>query len=154
MSTTLTLNGSETLKVRESTPERFEVEATYAPRGERPPKHVHPHHDEAFTVLSGTIRVGLRDGERDFTAGESFEITRGVVHHMWNPGEEATTVRWVSAPAMRVESFFRAMDRLQRTGKPRMIDQARVLNGYQDVIRPASAIARALVRVVGPMRAA
>jgi hypothetical protein len=132
----------------------LEVEATYAPRGARPPKHLHPHHDEAFTVLRGTIRVGLADGEHDFTAGESFDIVRGVVHHMWNPGEQAATVRWLSMPAMRVESFFRAMDRLQRAGRPRLIDQARVLNGYQDVIRPASAIARTLVRVVGASRTA
>jgi quercetin dioxygenase-like cupin family protein len=56
-----------TLLVRESTETRFEVEATYAPHSARAPKHWHPHHDESFEVLSGTLHIGPAGKEDDFT---------------------------------------------------------------------------------------
>jgi len=151
MTAMLTLNGSETLQVLDSTADRFEVEATYQPRGERPPKHVHPHHDEEFTVLSGSIRVGFADHERDYAAGGSFVVPRGTAHHMWNPGEEAAVVRWLSTPAGRVEEFFTAMDRLQREGRAGLVPLAGVLHAYRDVMRPTSPVTRAAVRALGPL---
>lgn len=153
MSTTLTLNGSESLVVQESTPDRFEVEATYEPQGSRPPKHVHPHHDEEFTVLAGTIRVGFADHEQDFTTGESFVVPRGTAHHMWNAGDEPAVLRWLSTPAGRVEEFFTAMDRLQREGRGGLVALAGVLHRYRDVMRPTSTLTRAAVRVLGPLGA-
>jgi len=153
MSSTLTLNGSESLVVRESTADRFEVEATYEPRGSRPPKHVHPHHDEEFTVLAGTIRVGFADREQDFTAGESFVVPRGTAHHMWNAGDEPAVLRWLSTPAGRVEELFTAMDRLQREGRSGLVPLAGVLHRYRDVMRPTSSLTRAAVRVLGPLGA-
>lgn len=149
--TTLTLNGSEQLTVRESSAARFEVEATYAPHGSRPPKHVHPHHDEYFAVLVGSIRVGFTKGEQDFATGESFEIQRGTVHHMWNASDEPCSMLWLSTPADRVESFFTAMDRLHRSGRAGLVNLSGVLIEYRDVMRPASASTRALVRVLGPL---
>lgn len=151
MTTTLTLNGSEALVVRDSTADRLEVEATYQPHGERPPKHLHPHHDESFTVLAGTLRVGFADHERDFAAGESFVVPRGTVHHMWNPGDEPAVARWLSTPAERVEPFFTAMDRLHREGRAGLVGLAGVLHAYRDVMRPASPLTRAAVRVLGPL---
>lgn len=152
----MTLNGSETIVVRASAADRFEVEATYAPHGSRPPKHVHPHHDEFFTVLAGDLRVGFGSKVRDFRAGESFEIPRGTVHHMWNRTGEPCTVRWTSTPADRVESFFVAMDRLHHSGRDGRIRRAGlvglagVLSDHRDVMRPASAFTRGLVRMLAP----
>ncbi|MGW8566010.1 cupin domain-containing protein [Isoptericola sp. NPDC055881] len=151
MSATLTLNGSESIRVLESTPDRFEVEATYAPRGERPPKHVHPHHAESFTVLAGTVRVGFADHEQDYSAGESFVVPRGTAHHMWNPGDEPAVLRWLSTPAGRVEAFFTDMDRLHREDRASMVGLAGVLHRYRDVMRPTSPVTRAAVRVLGPL---
>ncbi|MFB7800132.1 cupin domain-containing protein [Isoptericola sp. NPDC056134] len=151
MATTLTLNGSESLVVRESTTDRLEVEATYEPRGERPPKHVHPHHDEEFTVLSGTVRVGFADDERDYAAGEAFVVPRGTAHHMWNPGDEPAVLRWLSTPAGRVEEFFTAMDRLQREGRVGLVPLVGVLHRYRDVMRPTSPVTRAAVAFLGPL---
>ena len=55
--TSLTLTPTESVKVRTSTPEVIEVEVTYGPGSRRPPAHLHPHQDESFQVLSGTIGV-------------------------------------------------------------------------------------------------
>lgn len=154
MTDTLTLNGSERITVIGSDANRFEVEATYESRGERPPKHAHPSHEESFTVLAGVLHVGYADQERDYVAGESFEIPRGVAHHMWNAGDEPAVVRWISTPSGRVESFFRAMDALHRTGKTDLVSKAGVLREYADVMYPVSAVTRLLVHVLGALRPA
>ncbi|MDT0157002.1 DUF4267 domain-containing protein [Microbacterium sp. ARD32] len=152
MDQTLTLSGSERITVIESTPSRFEVEATYEPQGEKPPMHMHPGHAEEFTVLAGVLRVGYTDQERDYAAGESFEIPRGVAHRMWNAGDSTASVHWVSTPAGRVESFFRAMDALHRAGTTSLMAKAGVLRAHSDVMRPSSAITRLLVQVLGALR--
>lgn len=152
MADTLTLNGSEQITVVHSTPERFEVQATYAPRGERPPMHMHPAHAESFTVLSGVLRVDFAGSVRDYAAGETFDIPSGVAHRMWNDGDQPATVVWISTPAARVESFFRAMDALHRAGTTSLASKAGVLREYTDVMRPNSALTRLLVSVLGALR--
>jgi quercetin dioxygenase-like cupin family protein len=147
----LALSDSASLLVRMSTADLFEVEATYAPGGARPPKHWHPHHDEFFEVLSGTLRVGFADEEREFSAGATIEIPRGMVHHMWNPGDEPTRVRWASTPAGRVERYFTAIDRLNRGGRTGLLGLAGVLRDYRDVMVPASPLTRAAVCLLAPL---
>lgn len=154
MDVALTLNGSERITVIDSAPDQFVVEATYRPHGERPPMHMHPHHSESFSVLSGTLRVGYKDGTEDYQAGESFDIASGVAHRMWNPEKTPAIVRWTSTPAGRVESFFRAMDALHRTGTTGLVAKAGVLRAHADVMRPSSPVVRMLVQVLGGLRPA
>jgi hypothetical protein len=70
---------------------------------------------------------------------------------MLNPGDEPATVRWLSAPAGRVESYFAAMDRLNRDGKPGLVGPAGLLREYRDVMVPASPLTRTLVRLLSPL---
>ena len=42
--------------------------------------HHHENEDELFLVLSGTLRMKFRDGERVLTAGELIIVPRGVEH--------------------------------------------------------------------------
>ncbi|MEE7548089.1 cupin domain-containing protein [Xanthomonas sp. Kuri4-1] len=42
--------------------------------------HRHPDTDEAFLVLEGELRIGLRDGEVRVRAGELYVVPRGVEH--------------------------------------------------------------------------
>lgn len=153
MTDTLTLNGSERITIIDSKRERFEVEATYDPHGERPPRHVHPNHAESFTVLAGVLRVEVAGRRSDHPIGASFEIPTGVAHRMWNAGSEPATVRWISTPARRVESFFRAMDALHRAGTTDLASKATVLRAHADVMRPSSRLTRVLVRLLGHDRA-
>ena len=64
MSRTLKITPTESVTVRENTPEMLEVEANYAPAGKQRPKHYHPSQDEHFEVLEGSIRVRAGDDER------------------------------------------------------------------------------------------
>lgn len=151
---TLTLTGSETIHVLESSASRFEVEVTYPPHGTRPPRHTHPHHSESFTVLSGTLRVGHGVGrsayEQDHDAGSSFDIPSGVVHRMWNAGAEPTVVRWLSSPGSRVAEYFEAMDRAHRGGRSTLFSTAGIIADHGDVMRPASRATRIALRVIAP----
>lgn len=101
------------------------VHATYAPGGERPPAHRHPHQDEHFEVLTGSLRVEA-DGEvRTYGEGDSFEVPRGTAHRMTNEGQETAEVVWKTSPAGRTLEWFRALETTQRRVEGRKV--ARVL---------------------------
>jgi mannose-6-phosphate isomerase-like protein (cupin superfamily) len=114
---TLSLTPSESIAVRESTPDLLEAEATYGPGGEPPPAHFHPSQDEHFEVLAGEIRVRINGEERALGKGEELEIPRGVQHQMWNPGAETARVRWQTRPALRTHAWWRSVDAIRRSGR-------------------------------------
>jgi quercetin dioxygenase-like cupin family protein len=105
--TSLTLTPKESVTIRTSTPELIEVEVTYGPGGERPPAHLHPEQDESFEVLSGTIGVRIDGEERSYGPGDAFEVPRGAVHQMWNPGKEPARAIWQTRPAGRTSGSRR-----------------------------------------------
>jgi len=109
MSSTIQLSAHERVTVVSAGPEALVVEAEYDPGGRRPPSHRHTDQDERFEVLAGVMAVETPDGERRYAAGETFEIPRGVAHRMANGGEEPARVRWETRPALRTESFWRAI---------------------------------------------
>jgi mannose-6-phosphate isomerase-like protein (cupin superfamily) len=80
VSRTLKLTPTESVTIRESTPDLLEVEATYGPVSREPPKHLHPSQDEHFEVLAGTIRTRIDGEERDLGASETIDIPRRTVH--------------------------------------------------------------------------
>ena len=140
---TLKLTPSESLTVRESTPEVLEVEALYAPGGEPPPAHYHPAHEERFEVLEGSVHARVDGGERVLRQGDTLTMPRRAVHQMWNPGSEPARVSWKSLPRGRTYEWFAAIDSLQRQGRvrknglPGPLAIAVLLTEYRDVIRPA-----------------
>jgi mannose-6-phosphate isomerase-like protein (cupin superfamily) len=117
VSRTLKITPTESVTIRESTPDLLEVEATYAPASREPPKHLHPSQDEHFEVLAGTVRIRVGGEERDLGAGETIDILRGTVHQMWNPGGEPARVLWQTRPGGRTEQWFAAIDALHREGR-------------------------------------
>ena len=143
MAEVLRLTPTESVEVKVSSPDAFEVEATYGPLGSPPPGHFHPAQDEHFEVLAGTMRVKIDGEERDLTAGETVDVERGRVHQMWNPGQQPARVRWRTAPAGRTEQWFRAIDALHREGRvgrngmPSPLAFGVMLTEYRDVFRLA-----------------
>lgn len=136
----LKLTATESLEVVSSSPEAFEVEASYGPNGNPPPAHFHPAQDEHFEVLAGTMRVKLDGVERDLGVGDTIEIGRGQVHQMWNPGGVPARMRWRTSPALRTEQWFRSIDAPHREGEeggkgPDPIAFVEVLSEYSDVFR-------------------
>jgi mannose-6-phosphate isomerase-like protein (cupin superfamily) len=114
---TLKLTPSESVTIKQSSPELLEVEGSYGPGGSPPPAHFHPAQDEHFEVLDGTMRAKVGGEERELGPGETLEIPRGTSHQMWNPGEQAARVVWQTRPALRTEEWFRSIDALHREGR-------------------------------------
>lgn len=144
MPRTLKITPTESVTPRRSTPELFEVEATYSPASKEPPRHYHPNQDEHFEVLAGTLAVRAGEVERTLAAGETIDIPRWTVHQMWNPGSEPARVLWQTRPAGRTEQWFEAIDRLHREGRvgrngmPGPLAFAALLTEFDDVFRLAA----------------
>lgn len=143
MADRLKITPTESVLVRQSGADLLEVEATYEPAHRAPPKHLHPHQDERFRVLQGTLRVRTGGEERDIRPGETIEIPRGTVHQMWNAADEPAIVTWQTRPALRTEEWFRSIDalyregRVGRNGEPGPLAYATLLTEYRDVFRLA-----------------
>ena len=99
MADRLDIAAGERLEVVEDTPDVLTVEASYAPRGRRPPAHYHPRQDEHFEVLEGSLRVQVGGVQHDLQAGDILDIPRGSAHRMWNQAGGRARVRWETRPA-------------------------------------------------------
>ncbi|HVY09093.1 MAG TPA: cupin domain-containing protein [Mycobacteriales bacterium] len=88
--------------------EYVEIEATYPPNSQPPPKHLHPSQTEHFTVCSGSMH-GSR-GEQEFTlqVGDELVVPAGTPHQMWAADEGAVMV-WRTTPALRTGEMFCAL---------------------------------------------
>lgn len=70
MSRTLKITPTESVTVRESTPELLEVEAVYAPAGKSLRSTITRARTSIFEVLEGSIRVRAGDEERTLGIGD------------------------------------------------------------------------------------
>lgn len=142
--TPLKVTPRESIVVRHADDERLAVEVTYAPGGSPPPAHFHPGQDERFEVLEGELHARVAGEERVLRAGDTLAVPRGVVHQMWNPGDEPVRATWETAPAGRTLEWFRAIDALHRDrrvakkGMPGPLAFGVLLTEYDDVFRLAA----------------
>jgi quercetin dioxygenase-like cupin family protein len=154
------LTPTETVTVRERTPEALVVDARYAPGGAPPPSHLHPHQDERFLVTAGRLTVRIGGEERVIGPGEALEVPRGTAHAMWNAGTSPADVRWETRPAGRTEAWWAALQDAGRDGEmPGLLALARPLRDHGDVfvlaVAPrwvlgrALALAAAVARITG-----
>ena len=142
---TLKLTATESVSIRHSDQAMLEVEATYGPAGDPPPKHLHPAQDERFEVLEGEVTARVDGDERVLRPGDVLEIPRGTSHQMWNAGDARAKVIWQTTPRGRTEQWFRSIDALHRQGRvgddgmPGPLAFGVMLTEYRDVFRLAVA---------------
>jgi len=123
--------------------ELLEMESRFGPGGWPPAAHYHPTQHERFEVLEGTLRVILDGEQRDLGAGEVLFAESGVVHQMWNPGEEWARVNWQIRPALNTQTFFETVFGLAGDGKvnamgvPNLLQAAVLLREYDSEFRLA-----------------
>jgi quercetin dioxygenase-like cupin family protein len=140
---TLRLGPTESVTVRDSTPELLEVEASWGPGGRPPPKHFHPAQDERIEVVEGTLHSSVNGVLRDVGPGETIEIPRGAPHRMWNPGTGPARAIWQTRPGGRTQQWFAEIDRLHAEGRvgssgiPDPREMVPLLAEYDDVFRLA-----------------
>lgn len=110
----LQLTPGETVEVVSADADRLVVTVTYPPGGERPPTHLHPHQDEHFEVLAGTLRVEVDGAVQVYGAGEAFDVPCGTAHRMSNDGSVPAEASWTTSPPGRTLEWFRALEATQR----------------------------------------
>jgi len=115
------------------------VEVTAVPGPSRRPVSAHPHQEERFEVVSGTLGIRLNGKDRVLDAGGRIVVPKGVKHLPYNAGEGE--VRFVAEmhPAGRFEEFVRAMvqaDGTGRKGLAYLFTAAQVLSRFGDVEHP------------------
>jgi mannose-6-phosphate isomerase-like protein (cupin superfamily) len=136
------------------------VETVVQPGGAVATKHIHPHQEERFEVLAGS--VGFEVGRENVTAGpgEHLVVPAGTPHKFWNDGTvEATFVAEVR-PALHFEELLGTMFALAADGKtnthglPNPLRLAVIAQAYADTIRvpfPPAFVQRAGLAVAAPV---
>ena len=140
--------------------ELLRVEAVYTtPTRSRPPVHYHPHQEERFEVLSGTLRAVVDGEERSYGAGEAFTVPPGTPHEMWSE-EEGVRLDWQTRPALRTEGFFETVWGLARdgetdeSGRPGLLQAAVIARAYADefrIAKPPWPVQRVVYGVLDPV---
>lgn len=88
---------------------RFDIES--AP-GDSPPRHVHPHAEERYHVLSGILEVNVEGEWQEVHAGETHTVPAGTPHTFRN--KVPVELINIHQPALEFERFFRRFHRLVR----------------------------------------
>ena len=123
------------------------------------PKHVHPHQEERFTVLSGTLASHVDGLERVYEEGEVVVAPAGSIHTVWNAGGDEEVHALVEfRPALRSEVVLETFAGLARDGKTNKVGVPRnplrlalIVRDYENEIylaRPPLSVQRAIFGVL------
>ena len=95
----------------------FEAINVVAPGFAGPPSHIHPHAEESYHVMEGTLDVCVGGEWRQLGPGDSATVPAGTAHTLKNPHPVEARLRNVHKPALAFERFFRRMHTLVADGK-------------------------------------
>ena len=121
--------------------ELLEMEAVYPANSDLPPDHYHPHQEERFQILEGSIRAIIGGQENLYQPGQEFTVPPGTAHAMHNVSSEEGRVIWQTRPAMKTEFFHETIRKLSQEGelsverKPSMLQLAVIFREYRDEFR-------------------
>jgi quercetin dioxygenase-like cupin family protein len=131
-----------------------------APGGFLGNEHFHPKQEERIEILSGILRCRVGDHERNVEQGEAVSVSPGLVHTLWNEGEEEAHALVEYRPALRMETLFETLFGLGREGKtneqgsPNLLQGAVMLEEFEDeyrLARPPLFVQKVLVAVLAPL---
>lgn len=147
----------ESMRVLESSAQRFKVQYSLRPYGEIPGEHLHPQKEQTISVLSGEMHLRIDGEHRILRAGEATTIPVGARHFQWNPCDSEAVVVEEIRPAGRIHDFFTVLFGLARDGRtdgsgyPSLVLSAALFSEFRDSIRPTPLGLRLLVALLGPM---
>lgn len=102
---------------------------TVQPGGKGPPRHVHPRHEEWFTVESGELIVHVGDETRALSPGSTARIPPGTDHGFENRTESPVVFIGGMRPHSRLIHVLSTFFGLARDGKVREDGSPRFLQG-------------------------
>lgn len=137
---------------------RLRFEQTVELGGGTPPRHIHRHQTETFTVRSGRLMLEADGHTQELGPGESLAVPPGVAHTFWNSGEGPCVHEVTLEPAENMERFFEgivtleAQHRLPPHGRPDLLRIALLFGEHDNVVagipRPVQRLAYGLARAV------
>ncbi len=136
------------------------VETFVQPGGYVAATHLHPHQEERFHVLNGT--VCFRAGKETLQAGpgDRVVVPAGTPHRFWNAGTEEARFLCEVRPALHFEDLLGTMFALaadgktNRKGMPNLLRLAVIARAYSDTIRlpfPPAIVQRLGLGVAAPV---
>ena len=106
----------ETMRVVESTREKFVIEYALKAHGEIPFEHSHPGVEQEVMVTAGEMHLTIDGEHKVLKAGETAAAPRNALHFQWNPCDEEALATETYRPAGRNHDFFRTLFGLARDG--------------------------------------
>ena len=94
--------------------EYAEVHFDLAPGGHAPRAHIHPHQEERFEVLSGSLTALVGDEERVISPGETLVVPPGTPHQPFNRGDVPMRSVARVTPAGKLGLFFGQLSGIER----------------------------------------
>lgn len=122
--------------------------------------HTHPHQEERFHILGGTLRFRVGKEIVEVGAGGRIAVSPGVVHRFWNTGTEEARFVCEVRPALHFEELLGTMFALAEGGKtnakgmPNVLRLAVVAQAYADTIRlpfPPAVLQRLALGLAAPV---
>ncbi len=105
--------------------------------------HIHPHQDERFEVMRGTLKLSVAGVVQILHPGDIAVVPRGTPHIWWNVGEDEAHVVTDFRPALRTEMFFETFfglgidGKTNRRGMPHLLQLAAIAHEFEDEVRLA-----------------
>ena len=142
---------------KETGGELVAFDAIGPPSGFGTQRHVHPHHEERYEVISGAIGLDVAGRKQVLRAGDTGLVPPGTPHRVFAVEAGEPRVRFELRPAHRIEAFLERYVELGRTGQftkrgyPRLLPGAAMAREFEHegyATRPPLAVQRA---VLGPL---
>jgi quercetin dioxygenase-like cupin family protein len=113
--------------------------------------HIHPHQEERFEVVRGTLKLDVAGVVQILHAGDTAVVPKGTPHTWWNVGEDEAHIVADVRPALRTELFFETFfglandGKTNRRGMPNLLQFAAIAREFEDEVRlakPSAAVQR------------
>lgn len=101
----------------ETSGQLLEIECFSPPTSTKEPEHIHPHQQNNFKIISGTVHFSIDGKEQIAAAGQTINIPPGVRHYFWNSGDIVAHYVQEFRPALTIDSFFETFFALSRDGR-------------------------------------
>ena len=120
------------------------------------PEMVHPHQDETFKVLSGSLDFRIGGQEQHLKAGGSLVIPKGTPHNWWNQSNEEAHALVELRPALRSEELFANIYGLcsEKGALPNLLQLAVLINEHWDegyLTKPPLLVQKVLFGALAPV---
>jgi mannose-6-phosphate isomerase-like protein (cupin superfamily) len=129
------------------------------PQGAVVGEHLHPHMQERFRVVSGSLGARIAGEDRTLAPGDDVTVAPGTPHDWWNDGAVDASVLVETTPAdgrfvdMLATMFGLANDgKTDAKGMPNLLQLAMIGEEFGDVIRftkPPAAVQKVMFGLLG-----